>query len=62
MAVDLGKNLARDTESVYPDRHAAINRDLKENLPDFVARKSVIQRPLQMEFKFTRPVERREHG
>src|SRR5579864_1092845 len=59
--VQFGEHFARDAETVDRGRHAAIDRDLHQDLADLVARDAVGQGALEMRAQFVRPVQDRDH-
>src|SRR6185312_5061216 len=60
--VHLGKKFACDAETVDGGGHAGIDRDLHQDLADFLAGDAVVERAAQMRAQFVRPVQDRDHG
>jgi hypothetical protein len=49
-------------ETIYRSRDAAIDGCLEEDLHDFLFATAVVQRSLQVQFHFVRPIKRSQHG
>src|ERR1043166_9528757 len=56
------ERLARQAEVLDPGRHAAVDRDLQQNLGDLLLGDAVLDRALHVRLELVMTVERREHG
>src|SRR4051812_1690967 len=59
--IDFRERLSRHPEGIDAGRHAAVDRDLHEDLADLVARHAVHERTLDVHLQLVRPVERADH-
>src|SRR5690242_17940658 len=57
----LVERLTRVAEGIDAGGHAAIDSHLKQDFLDLVLGESVLQRALDMQFQFMRPIQRTEH-
>src|SRR4051812_2779420 len=57
----VGKHLARDAKGIDRRRHSGIDRDLQENLANFVLGDAIGERSADMRLQLMRTVEDRDH-